>query len=97
VTIDVLRPDDWDAVRAICLEGIATGQATFETEAPTWGQGRRTAEAGWPPGSRQLAGRAAQPRAAPAWPRSAFAGFPPAADRASGEAARLSRSRKVGT
>lgn len=27
---------DWDVVRAIYLEGIATGQATFETEAPTW-------------------------------------------------------------
>ena len=27
---------DWDAVRAVYLEGIATGDATFETEAPAW-------------------------------------------------------------
>ena len=27
---------DWEAVRAIYLAGIATGQATFETEAPSW-------------------------------------------------------------
>jgi len=27
---------DWDAVRAIYLEGIETGNATFETEAPEW-------------------------------------------------------------
>ena len=31
-------PDDWEAVRSIYLEGIATGQATFETEAPDWEQ-----------------------------------------------------------
>src|ERR1044071_99285 len=27
---------DWDEVRAVYLEGIATGDATFETEAPAW-------------------------------------------------------------
>jgi L-amino acid N-acyltransferase YncA len=27
---------DWEAVRGIYLEGIATGQATFETMAPSW-------------------------------------------------------------
>ena len=27
---------DWDAVRAIYAEGIATGHATFETEPPAW-------------------------------------------------------------
>lgn len=26
----------WEQVRAIYLEGIATGQATFETQAPNW-------------------------------------------------------------
>lgn len=31
-----LRPEDWDRVRAIYEEGIATGDATFETEAPDW-------------------------------------------------------------
>ena len=35
--IDDMRAGDWDVVRAIYLEGIATGHATFETEAPpTW-------------------------------------------------------------
>jgi len=28
---------DWDAVRAIYLEGITARNATFETEAPSWG------------------------------------------------------------
>src|SRR6266852_8519057 len=36
--IDEMEPGDWKQVRAIYLEGIATGQATFETEAPTWEQ-----------------------------------------------------------
>ena len=31
-----MTPEDWDAVRAIYLEGIATGNATFETAAPDW-------------------------------------------------------------
>ena len=31
-----MRPDDWGAVRAIYLEGIAGGNATFETAAPDW-------------------------------------------------------------
>ena len=31
-----LAPSDWTAVRAIYEEGIATGNATFETAAPTW-------------------------------------------------------------
>jgi phosphinothricin acetyltransferase len=34
--IDPLRPFDWPAVREIYLEGIATRQATFETQAPSW-------------------------------------------------------------
>lgn len=34
--IETMRPEDWPAVRAIYLDGIATGQATFETEAPPW-------------------------------------------------------------
>src|SRR5205807_10297751 len=36
--IDPLMPADWPQVCAIYQEGIATGQATFETEAPTWEQ-----------------------------------------------------------
>ena len=35
-TIDAFIERDWDQVRAIYLEGIATGQATFETDAPSW-------------------------------------------------------------
>jgi phosphinothricin acetyltransferase len=31
-----LTPADWPSVRAIYLEGIATGDATFETAAPDW-------------------------------------------------------------
>jgi L-amino acid N-acyltransferase YncA len=31
-----MRPQDWPRVRAIYLEGIATGNATFEQSAPEW-------------------------------------------------------------
>jgi phosphinothricin acetyltransferase len=31
-----MRAGDWPQVREIYLEGIATGDATFETEAPSW-------------------------------------------------------------
>jgi L-amino acid N-acyltransferase YncA len=31
-----MRTDDWPAVQAIYEQGIATRQATFETEAPSW-------------------------------------------------------------
>ena len=31
-----MTPADWPAVRAIYAEGIATGDATFETSAPEW-------------------------------------------------------------
>ncbi len=31
-----LAPQDWTAVRAIYLEGIATGNSTFEKSAPEW-------------------------------------------------------------
>ena len=31
-----MRPEDWDVVRAIYLEGIATGNSTFEQSAPDW-------------------------------------------------------------
>jgi hypothetical protein len=36
VTIEKLSPGDWIRVRAIYLEGIATGNATFERSAPEW-------------------------------------------------------------
>ena len=31
-----MQPSDWPAVRAIYEQGLATRQATFETEAPSW-------------------------------------------------------------
>jgi phosphinothricin acetyltransferase len=31
-----MTPEDWPAVERIYAEGIATGDATFETEAPSW-------------------------------------------------------------
>ena len=31
-----MAASDWEAVRAIYAEGIATGNATFETETPSW-------------------------------------------------------------
>src|SRR5215831_12770224 len=34
--IDSMRTEDWEEVRGIYLEGIATGNATFETDAPSW-------------------------------------------------------------
>ena len=34
--VRALQPSDWQAVRRIYLEGIATGNATFETAAPEW-------------------------------------------------------------
>ena len=36
MTIRDLRPEDWPAVREIYEEGIRGGDATFETETPTW-------------------------------------------------------------
>jgi L-amino acid N-acyltransferase YncA len=38
VLIERMRPEHWPRVRAVYLEGVATGQATFETEAPEWGR-----------------------------------------------------------
>lgn len=31
-----LTKSDWEDIRAIYLEGISTGNATFEREAPSW-------------------------------------------------------------
>lgn len=36
MSIRELRPDDWPAVRAIYEDGIRSGDATFETETPSW-------------------------------------------------------------
>ncbi len=36
--VDQMQPADWPQVSEIYLQGIAGGQATFETEAPSWEQ-----------------------------------------------------------
>ena len=36
--VNTFSADDWQQVHTIYLEGIATGQATFEVDAPTWEQ-----------------------------------------------------------
>jgi len=36
-SIEPMTADDWPAVRRIYTEGIATGDATLEREAPDWG------------------------------------------------------------
>lgn len=36
VRIESMRPDDWDAVRRIYEEGLATGDASFESVVPPW-------------------------------------------------------------
>jgi phosphinothricin acetyltransferase len=38
VAVRTVSDQDWDVVRAIYLEGMATGLATFETEAPGWNE-----------------------------------------------------------
>jgi phosphinothricin acetyltransferase len=38
LVIETMKEQDWPAVREIYREGINTGHATFETEAPTWEQ-----------------------------------------------------------
>src|SRR5437764_3122526 len=38
VVIDIMQATDWEQVRTIYWEGIATGHATFEMEAPSWEQ-----------------------------------------------------------
>ena len=38
VKLRTMLPEDWTEVRRIYLEGIASGNSTFQTEAPTWEQ-----------------------------------------------------------
>jgi L-amino acid N-acyltransferase YncA len=51
ICIQPMRRDDWPAVRGIYLEGIATGNATFEQTAPDWEKW----DAGHLPGARIVA------------------------------------------
>jgi L-amino acid N-acyltransferase YncA len=36
ITIEGLQPEHWAGVAHVYADGIATGNATFETEVPTW-------------------------------------------------------------
>lgn len=36
IIIEDLLPSDWEAVKNIFIQGIQTGNATFQLEAPTW-------------------------------------------------------------
>jgi L-amino acid N-acyltransferase YncA len=51
LTLTPMTPADWESVRAIYLDGIATGNATFETGAPSW----EAWDAGHLPGARLVA------------------------------------------
>ncbi len=51
VTVRALQDSDWDDVRTIYAQGVATRNATFETEVPT----RRQLEAKWLPEHRWVA------------------------------------------
>src|SRR5215211_7399794 len=35
-SVERMLPGHWSEVRAVYLEGVASGDATFETEAPEW-------------------------------------------------------------
>jgi L-amino acid N-acyltransferase YncA len=34
--IDRMKPEDWEQVRSIYLEGVSTGHSTFEADVPDW-------------------------------------------------------------
>jgi phosphinothricin acetyltransferase len=51
LTVVALAPQHWPQVRAVHAEGIATGEATFEPEPPTW----ERFDAGKLPGHRLVA------------------------------------------
>ena len=36
ISLETMRPSDWEGVCRIYLEGISTGNATFETSVPAW-------------------------------------------------------------
>jgi L-amino acid N-acyltransferase YncA/DNA-binding transcriptional ArsR family regulator len=74
VTVRAMQPGDWAVVRRIYAEGIATGDATFETEVPD----RRTLDHSWLPDHRWIAEADGQvvgwAAAIPASSRAAYAG-----------------------
>lgn len=42
ITVGEMQDEDWEAVQAIYQEGIATGNATFETDTPEWEEWNRS-------------------------------------------------------
>jgi L-amino acid N-acyltransferase YncA len=36
IVLDLMKPSDWEAVKQIYEEGLATGNATFQQSAPAW-------------------------------------------------------------
>src|SRR5271157_3681605 len=38
ITIDSMRAEDWNSVRIVYMEGVRSGNATFERSAPEWEQ-----------------------------------------------------------
>lgn len=42
ITVEKMQDEDWEAVQAIYQEGIATGNATFETDTPEWEEWNRS-------------------------------------------------------
>jgi phosphinothricin acetyltransferase len=38
ITLNLMKPSEWEAVKEIYEEGIATGNATFQQSAPTWNE-----------------------------------------------------------
>ena len=42
ININQMLPEDWEAVRRIYLEGIDTGNATFQQKAPSWDEWNET-------------------------------------------------------
>ncbi|MFL6537864.1 MAG: GNAT family N-acetyltransferase, partial [Chthoniobacterales bacterium] len=36
VLVELMKPEDWPAVREIYRAGLDTGQASFETDVPDW-------------------------------------------------------------
>jgi L-amino acid N-acyltransferase YncA len=55
VDMTAMNPRDWDAVRAIYQQGIASGNSTFEKDAPAWEKWTATicAAAGWLPARKE--------------------------------------------
>jgi phosphinothricin acetyltransferase len=56
IIVNSMRTEDWESVRAIYIQGIATGTATFEQTAPEW----KTWDAAHLPSCRLIARKGSQ-------------------------------------